>query len=188
MSAIKEENEEEFRLINRTRVQKNGKVQQKAMGGKESGFTLVEVLMVVVILGVLSTIVIPKVSASSESARRNADIATAHQVKTALDRYQVENGVYPKKGDITVDINNGGKVTSTTLFIPNYIAKLDANTTQQLGGDLGKGFGVADLVSDGTIPDTKTNLIMIYLNTDGSAAEVRAYDAKQKTVLWSSAN
>ena len=162
-------------------------VKRKDKGRKESGFTLVEVLMVVVILAILSAIAIPKVSASSDSARKNADIATAHQVKAALDRYQVENGVYPKTSEITEDAANEGRVTSAIL-IPKYIGKLDANTTQQQGGDIEKGFGVATLAGDGLIPDTKTNLIMIYLNADGTAAEVRAYDAKLATVLWTSAN
>lgn len=157
----------------------------KEKSHSQSGFTLVEVLMVVVILAMLSAIAIPKVSASSDTARKNADIATAHQVKAALDRYQVENGIYPKPAQLTDDDN--GTVTSTVL-IPKYIGKLDVNTTQQQAEDK-KGFAVAALETDGTIPaDLKTNLIMIYLSSDGSAAEVRAYDAKLETVLWTSAN
>lgn len=169
------------------KVQEKGIVERKDKGTREAGFTLVEVLMVVVILAMLSAIAIPKVSASSDTARRNADIATAHQVKAALDRYQVENGVYPKTGEINEDTVNEGRITSTIL-IPKYIGKLDANTTQQQAKNQEKGFGVATLASDGSIPDTKTNLIMIYLNTDGTAAEVRTYDAKLATVLWTSAN
>jgi len=157
----------------------------KEKSHSQSGFTLVEVLMVVVILAMLSAIAIPKVSASSDTARKNADVATAHQVKAALDRYQVENGIYPKPAQLTDDDN--GTITSTVL-IPKYIGKLDVNTTQQQAEDK-KGFAVAALETDGTIPaDSKTNLIMIYLSSDGSAAEVRAYDAKLETVLWTSAN
>lgn len=155
----------------------------------QSGFTLVEVLMVVVILAIISAIAIPKVSASSDMARKNADIATAHQVKATLDRYQVENGVYPKSAQITNDTVNKGTVTSAVL-IPKYIGKLDANTTQQQAEDGEKGFAAAALGTDGTIPTNSvaTNLIMIYLSTDGSAAEVRAYDVSLANVLWTSAN
>ena len=151
----------------------------------EQGFTLVEVLMVVFILAMLSAIVIPRVSASSETARQNADIATGYQTKSALDRYQVENGIYPKSSEVTAD--NDGKITATAL-IPKYISKLDADTTQQEAGTK-KGFGVAALAEDGSIPDDeKTNLIMLYLTTNGSAAEVRVYNADLTKVLWSSAN
>lgn len=164
----------------KVKVQRNEKSQ--------SGFTLVEVLMVVVILAILSAIAIPKVSASSDMARKNADTATAHQVKAALDRYQVENGIYPKPAQLGDD--DKGTITPSVLT-PKYIGKLDVNTTQQQAEDK-KGFGVAAaaLGTDGTIPanSVATNLIMIYLSTDGSAAEVRAYDAKLENVLWTSVN
>jgi general secretion pathway protein G len=150
----------------------------------QSGFTLVEILMVVVIIAVLSAIVIPRVSSSSATARTNADIATAHQIKTALDRYQAENGLYPNTSQLTAD--DAGAITSTVL-IPNYIGKLDANTTQQQAGE-NKGFGVAEIGANGTIPATATatKVIMIYLNEGGTAAEVRVYDDKLANILWSS--
>ena len=163
---------------------------------RENGFTLLEVLVVIIIIGILSAIAIPKLASSAENARRKADVATAHQVKGALDRYQLETGAYPiKDTDLTV---SAGTVTSTKL-IPIYISKLDATTTQQAvpeGGN--KGFGV-DLLevntSDSTqfiipdpVADEITNTIMIYLTSNGLAAEVRVYDEKLEDVLWTSAN
>ncbi|AGA69873.1 prepilin-type N-terminal cleavage/methylation domain-containing protein [Desulfitobacterium dichloroeliminans LMG P-21439] len=156
--------------------------------GKEAqqGFTLVEVLLVVFILAMLSAIVIPRLSASSEIARRNADISTGHQVKSALDRYQVENGIYPKTMEIIRDTS--GNITAAPL-IPKYISKLTQDNTQQDAAAGKKGFGVASLSADGSIPDdAESNLIMLYLTTDGSAAEVRVYDSGLNKVLWSSAN
>lgn len=155
---------------------------------KEAGFTLVEVLMVVVIISILAAITIPKLSSSSDTARRNADIATAHQVKSALDRYQAENGVYPIA--LTELSAASGKVTSTNNFIPKYISKLDTTTTQQRTAEGQKGFAVKKLDSNGLIPTgtTATNLIMIYLSDDGSGAEVQAYDSSLTKVIWSSGN
>ena len=157
---------------------------------REKGFTLIEVLIVIIIIGILSAIVIPKVSVSMANARRNADVATAHEIKAALDRYQLENGVYPTSTDLTV---TDGTVTCAK-FIPKYIGKLDKTTTQQSSPDAKRGFGVALLTaspSDPTryvIPDTKTNTIMIYLTADGAAAEVRAYDEAVAEVIWTSAD
>lgn len=153
---------------------------------KEEGFTLIEVLMVVVILSVLAAIAIPKLSSSSVMARKNADIATAHQVKAALDRYQAENGIYLKESEISA---TDGTV-SASKFIPKYVAKLDSTTTQQKTEDTQKGFGVvATLGTDGLIPaTTPTHLIMIYLSNDGSGAEVRAYDGTLTQPIWSSSN
>jgi general secretion pathway protein G len=61
------------------------------------GFTLVEMLLVVTIIGILAALVIPKIAGTSEKARitaAQADIKGG--IKTALDRYEVENGQYPK--------------------------------------------------------------------------------------------
>lgn len=143
----------------------------------DEGFTLVEVMAVMIILAVLAAVAIPRLSSSTELARKNADIATAHQVKTALDRYQVENGAYPTSAEMTASEG----VVSDTDFIPKYISKLSTSTTQQKVADGKKGFGVEDL----SVTGDPTNLIMIYLTDDGSAAEVRAYDSKSQ-VLWSS--
>lgn len=160
---------------------------------QDKGFTLLEVMAVIIIIGVMSVILIPKLSSSTINARQKADIATAHQVKAALDRYQVENGVYLKTGELTlaaVDGTDDGTVVSEKL-IPKYISKLDKSTTQQNVDDANKGFGVGSLELDYSIPEpasSATNIIIIYLSTDGLAAEVRAYDDTLAEVLWTSAN
>lgn len=150
----------------------------------KTGFTLLEVMLVIVILAILTAIATPKFLSSAEIARRNADIATGHQLKTALDRYQLENGVYPQKAEVTAV---EGTITAVKL-IPKYISKLDKNTTQQKASVALMGFGVADLPPDGDYSAlTPTNLIMIYLNAAGSGAEIRVFDEKS-VELWSSAN
>ncbi|MFZ3102286.1 MAG: prepilin-type N-terminal cleavage/methylation domain-containing protein [Desulfitobacteriaceae bacterium] len=150
----------------------------------ERGFTLLEVMMVIVIIAVLTAIATQKFVSSAEMARRNADIATGHQLKTALDRFQVENGLYPKKAEVS--ITAAGVVTAPN-FIPKYLSKLDKTTTQQKTTDTQTGFGLADLPASGIYADTPTNLVMIYLNATGSGAEVRVFNDKlETTALWAS--
>lgn len=155
----------------------------------QCGFTLVEVLLVVVILAVISSIAIPKVAGSGDKARVNADIATARQVQAALDRYQVENGLYPKNGELIVDDkgtvtdNSTESPSGTFKFIPDYISKLDSTVTQQRVEKTGlkKGFGIT---SEELSKNSSDSLIMIYLTSDGSKAEVRAYRGKDGKQIW----
>ena len=62
---------------------------------KTSGFTLIEVMVVVVILAILAAIIVPRVMGRPEQARKvraNADILA---IQNALDLYQLDNGFYP---------------------------------------------------------------------------------------------
>ena len=63
--------------------------------GEEDGFTLVELMVVIVIIGLLATIVAINVLPSGDKARvtrAKADIAT---IEGALDMYKLQNGAYP---------------------------------------------------------------------------------------------
>ena len=62
---------------------------------RSSGFTLVEIMVVVVILGILAVLIVPRVLGRSDEARQAAakhDIATLMQ---SLKLYRLDNGRYP---------------------------------------------------------------------------------------------
>jgi len=63
---------------------------------QRQGFTLVELLLVLVILGVLAAIVIPKFSGRTQQAKMQAAITQISTFRTALDAFEVDNGYYPK--------------------------------------------------------------------------------------------
>jgi general secretion pathway protein G len=60
------------------------------------GFTLVEMLLVLVILATLAAIVYPKLAGRSEQARQTAAQAQISSFSTALDAFEVDNGYFPK--------------------------------------------------------------------------------------------
>jgi general secretion pathway protein G len=71
-------------------------VQKPAATPLHHGFTLVEMLLVLVILGVLAAIVYPKVAGRGEQARVTAAQTQISAFKTALDLFEADNGYYPK--------------------------------------------------------------------------------------------
>jgi general secretion pathway protein G len=68
------------------------------------GFTLVEMLLVLVILATLAAIIYPKVMGRSEQARLTAAQTQIANFKTALDAFEVDNGYYPKGKDGLLDL------------------------------------------------------------------------------------
>lgn len=61
----------------------------------QDGFTLVELLIVVVILGVLAAIAIPQFSASTDDSKAAALDATLSNLRTAIELYYQQHGSYP---------------------------------------------------------------------------------------------
>lgn len=62
---------------------------------RSSGFTLVEIMVVVVILGILAVLIVPRVLGRTDEAKQAAakhDIATVMQ---SLKLYKLDNGRYP---------------------------------------------------------------------------------------------
>lgn len=55
------------------------------------GFTLVEILIVVVILGILSAIVIPQFTSASDTARANAITTQLQTIRSQLELYRVQH-------------------------------------------------------------------------------------------------
>jgi general secretion pathway protein G len=63
---------------------------------RRRAFTLIELLLVMVILGILAAIVVPKFSGRSEQAKRAAAQTQISTFGTALDAFEVDNGYYPR--------------------------------------------------------------------------------------------
>lgn len=67
----------------------------KIYAKKSSGFTLIEVMVVVVILGILAAIVIPKIMSRPEQARMVKVKQDIMAIQSALDLYKLDNSFYP---------------------------------------------------------------------------------------------
>src|SRR5713226_5293717 len=62
---------------------------------RANGFTLIEILVVIVILGILAALIVPRVMDRPDQARATAARAGIAAIIGALKLYKLDNGTYP---------------------------------------------------------------------------------------------
>lgn len=62
---------------------------------KQRGFSLIEIMVVVVILGILASLVVPKIISRPDEARVVKAKQDILAIQSALDLYKLDNNVYP---------------------------------------------------------------------------------------------
>ena len=83
------------------------KNQNKPMS-KRSGFTLIEIILVVVIIGILAGIAIPRMGGKAEKAQISAAKSNIAALSMAIQEYEMMNGNYPASLDGLLDESKGG--------------------------------------------------------------------------------
>ena len=76
--------------------QKSDRLRFRTRQSQTAGFTLIEILMVVIIIGTLVAMVVPRLSGRSEQAKvavAKADVTV--NIPTALKLYELDNGFFP---------------------------------------------------------------------------------------------
>ncbi len=62
---------------------------------RSRGFTLLEVMVVIVILGIIASMVVPNLMGNKEQADKQKVVVDIQQLENALDLYKMQNGFYP---------------------------------------------------------------------------------------------
>nr|WP_320026774.1 prepilin-type N-terminal cleavage/methylation domain-containing protein [uncultured Acetobacterium sp.] len=85
-----------------------------------SGFTLMEIIVVIAILGALAALAIPQFTGVLENAQKKTDLANIRIVESAIELYQAEIGKIPASVDsfneLITELNRVGYIKSTELL------------------------------------------------------------------------
>lgn len=61
----------------------------------KKGFSLIELMIVIIILGLLASLVLPNLIGQSEQAKRKLTCVQMHSLSNAIKSFKIANGSYP---------------------------------------------------------------------------------------------
>jgi prepilin-type N-terminal cleavage/methylation domain-containing protein len=93
----------------------------EALRKQEGGFTLTELLIVIVILGVLAGIVVFSVQFVTDRGRKTACATDKKTAETAIEAYYAANAAYPP--------NTAALTSGTTIFLKSWPTSTDYTIT-----------------------------------------------------------
>ena len=95
------------------------------------GFTLVEILIVVIILGILAEIVIPQFTNASTDAKKNSLTSQLQTIRSQIELYKLQhNGGYPPFASFATVMTSKTNADHTTTGTPQlgpYMQAIPAN-------------------------------------------------------------
>ena len=112
-------------------------------------FTLIEMLIVIVIIGILAAALVPRLNDVQSRARDTKRKVDFQQVKTALDIYKIDNNSYPRS---TYTISNGCHFTPANPFCNTDSQESPTNWIYNFGSGYITGLP-RDPINDNPVPN-----------------------------------
>jgi general secretion pathway protein G len=117
---------------------------------REAGFTLIELIIVVTIIGVLATIALPAMSKAPLRAKESVLREDLYQMRSCIDQYLADHGEYPGSLEELIEAGYLRKIPvdpiteSDTTWVTEQV---DPETDEDLQPTDGPGGGIIDVFS-----------------------------------------
>lgn len=128
---------------------------------KNKGFTMIELLIVIVILGLLASLVAPKFFSQLSTAERGIASAQMSAFETALDTYRLDLGSYPEK---LADLRSSDKPRWDGPYLPKDIPMDPWGNpyVYTVPGEEGNPYKIMSYGADGKVGGTDDNKDIIH--------------------------
>lgn len=133
---------------------------------RRTGFTLVEILIVVIILGILAAIVIPQFTNASQDARKNSLVSQLQTLRSQIELYKLQHLDQNPPGLDTLGSTGGATAWA------EMIVKTDVDHTPNTAGLFGPYLQTIPLnsISDSGLPTTAGDVLVVAADVTAGGA------------------
>ena len=102
---------------------------QHSLSKGTGGFTLIEIMVVVIIIGIIGALFVPNIMGRGDQARRTAVESDLRSIATTLDLYRLDNAYYPSTDQgLEALVSKPGGFPEARSYNPDgYARKLPAD-------------------------------------------------------------